>query len=448
MNIPAIITYPAVPNPISGPSTICGGTTVTYSTTAANALSYTWTVTGTGLSIASGQGTNTVSVNVQPGFGQGSIQVYSSNCISNSAVRGMVLTGIPLHSNAITGPTFVCANSTATYSMPVVTGATSYQWSLTGDVTLGASSVTSTTTSQTFIFGPNWTTGTLTVTALNACGTYSRILAINSYPTQPGSMAGLGAGLCGLSNQVYSIVPVAGATAYTWTVPAGVSIVNNTGTSVTLNFTSAFTSNSANICVAAQNSCGVGPQRCYTVTSRPAIPTITGNASVCKSNTSVHYTAASASSVSSYAWSVVGGAGLTPSGASTNVNFTTSTANPVLLKVIANNTCGASQPGQLYVSVNSACRGTLEEVENGTNEFVAYPNPTSGKVSVVFSSKNNEKVVIKLTDLLGNVLRLEEVVSVDGLNTDELDMSDLPKGIYILNLIIEDSSESKMIIRQ
>ena len=251
-----------------------------------------------------------------------------------------------------------------------------------------------------------------------------------------------------MSNQVYSIVPVAGATSYTWTVPSGVSIVNNTGTSVTLNFTNAFTSNSANICVVAKNGCGTGPQRCYTVTSRPAIPTITGNTTVCKSNTSVLYNASSTSAVSTYSWSVVGGAGLTPAGANATVNFTTSTASPVLLKAIANNSCGASQPGQLYVTVNSACRGTLEEVENGTSEFVAYPNPTSGKVSVVFSSKNNEKVVIKLTDLLGNVLQMEEVVSVEGLNTNELDMSTLPKGIYILNLIIEDSSESKMIIRQ
>ncbi|MBK6990261.1 MAG: hypothetical protein IPH33_19565 [Bacteroidetes bacterium] len=103
-NIPVLTARPSQPTALSGPSIICAGSIGTYSTTSANALSYTWTVTGAGVYIIDGQGTNTIHVNIPAGFGQGSIQVYGTNCIGNSQTRGMTITGVPIHSNAVIGP--------------------------------------------------------------------------------------------------------------------------------------------------------------------------------------------------------------------------------------------------------------------------------------------------------------------------------------------------------
>ncbi|MBK9412217.1 MAG: hypothetical protein IPN61_02140, partial [Bacteroidetes bacterium] len=81
----------------------------------------------------------------------------------------MTITGIPAHSNAVIGPSLVCANSTATYTMPGVPGVSTYTWSITGGATLIGQTLTSTATSATFNFGPTWTSGTVTISVSNAC---------------------------------------------------------------------------------------------------------------------------------------------------------------------------------------------------------------------------------------------------------------------------------------
>ena len=442
MSIPVIATYASQPAVISGPAVACGPGTYTYSTTSANALSYIWTVTGTGVSIVSGQGTNTVQVSVPAGFGQGSIQVRGSNCYGLSPVRGMTITGIPTHSNAVSGPQFVCANNTATYTMPVVPGASTYTWSITGGATLVTSGQTSTTTSATFAMGPSWTSGTVTITVGNGCGTYSRSFVVNSVPTQPGSISGPGFANCGTSNVTYSIAAVAGATSYSWTVPAGVSIVTNSGLSITVNFTGAFTTQ-GNICVTANNSCGSGVARCYTVTSRPAPPVVTGPTAVCKSQSAVTYSLTPVSGATSYSWSVTGGASIAPSGTSAIVNYNTALSSSAIVRANALNACGASSPGGVTVNVSLFCRDAQDAVATAT-ELTAFPNPTNGKATVAFTAGAKAKYVVKVTDLLGNVIVSDVITAVEGYNTQEIDMSQVAKGLYMVSLTAEDGQSQTL----
>ncbi|MBL0103731.1 MAG: T9SS type A sorting domain-containing protein [Bacteroidetes bacterium] len=445
VSIPVYATYASTPAPITGPSIVCGPGVYTFSTSSTNASGYNWTASGTGVSIQSGQGTNTVQVSISSGFISGSLQVSASNCYGNSAVRGMLLYGIPTNMNPITGNIFVCPGGTTTFAMNLVPGITSYSWSISGDATLVTSSQNATQTTATFAMGSAWTTGSVTLTVANSCGSYSRSFSVFSVPGQPGSITGPNTGLCGLSNVTYSILAVPGATSYSWTVPAGVSIVNNTGLSITVNYTAAFTG-SGSICVVPNNSCGSGPARCYGITSRLSIPTITGPASVCKSQSAVAYSATPIAGALSYTWSVTGGGTITPAGTSATVNFNTTTSSPATVRVNANNACGASQPGIYNVSVNLACREAqeLNTVSDFESSVTLFPNPTSGKADLSFGLNRNLKVEFKITDIYGKMISQEEINAVEGLNHHNTDLSNCAKGVYLLTLITSDGESRTM----
>jgi hypothetical protein len=435
MNVPVITTYPSRPNILNGPSITCGPGIYTYSTSANNASSFTWKVTGSGVTILSGQGTNTIQLSVPAGFSQGSVQVYSSNCYGNSATRGTTLTGIPLHSNSVTGPMFVCANNSAVYTMPLVPGVASsdYVWSVTGDAMVASSSVGTLSSTATINFGPSWTTGVVTINVFNICGTYSRSFTVRSTPPQPGSMSGPNTGLCNLSSIAYSIGAVTTATSYTWTVPPGVTIVSTSpnGQSIVVDFTSAFTSNSANICVTANSACGSSASRCYTVTSRTVAPTISGPTSVCKTQSNVAYSVTPLSGATSYTWTVSDNATITPSVATANVDFNTSTAGSVIVRSTALNSCGVSPIGLLGVGVNVLCR-EKSEVASVVSEMTFFPNPVShsGILSVYSHVEQNCKIEIK--DILGNTLFTNEIKTVKGENNYELSFVGYAKGTYFV----------------
>ncbi|HRY34141.1 MAG TPA: right-handed parallel beta-helix repeat-containing protein, partial [Bacteroidales bacterium] len=70
-------------------------------------------------------------------------------------------------------------------------------------------------------------------------------------------------------NRVYSISAVAGATGYTWSVPAGASITNGAGTtSITVNYPIGMPVGSYEVCVTADDSCGSSPASCFPVVVR------------------------------------------------------------------------------------------------------------------------------------------------------------------------------------
>lgn len=72
---------------------------------------------------------------------------------------------------SITGVNPACPGTTQSYSIPAVTNATAYNWTYSGSgVTLTA---TTASPSNSLVFGPSATGGTLTVTPSNACGSGS-----------------------------------------------------------------------------------------------------------------------------------------------------------------------------------------------------------------------------------------------------------------------------------
>jgi hypothetical protein len=77
-------------------------------------------------------------------------------------------------------------------------------------------------------------------------------------PAQPGNISGPVSVCHNQNNVIYSIAPVATATSYTWTVPAGTNIKTGQGTvQIKVRFGNA----AGNVTVKANNSCGSSPVR-------------------------------------------------------------------------------------------------------------------------------------------------------------------------------------------
>ncbi len=438
LNIPAITVKPAQPGFIIGNANPCGPNLFTYSIPpSTNALIYIWSVSGSGVAILNGQGSSSVQVSIPANFGQGTISVKAQNCIGTTSTRTLALTGIPSHSNALIGPGYVCAGMTGvSYSIGTVNGAgTSYAWTTTGNMTV-ASSLNG---SAVIDFGSGFTTGILSVTTSSLCGSFTRNYTIRSTPYQPGSITGPSRNLCGQTGVTYSIAPIPTATGYNWTVPAGVNITLNTGLSITVDFTPAFTG-TGNICVAATNTCGNSVSRCYSVTARPGAPApIEGPSTVCKTN-SVVFTVSPVAGATAYAWSVTGGASIAPSSNSATINFNTASLSQANITMNALNACGASSPSRKTISVNLSCR-TMEEERVSISNLEVYPNPAHGFISVNYEVNQKSIYHISVVDLLGKTILRREMMCTEGPNSLNFNLNGIGKGLYLLSIETEGSDK-------
>ena len=122
------------------------------------------------------------------------------------------------------------------------------------------------------------------------------ITYVSSVPSVPGVITG-NASMCANASGNYSIVPIPGATTYTWAVPPG-SIINSGQGTTSINLTAGNTS--GNISVTATFSCGTsGPSTLMlTIGLVPVIVASSNPASVCSGGTST----LTASGGSTYTW--------------------------------------------------------------------------------------------------------------------------------------------------
>ncbi len=339
---------PSTPGTISGLTTICSGTSNTYSVIAVSgATSYSWTLPGgwTGTSA-------TNSITATASTTSGSITVTANNSCGNSSAQtsAIIVNTTPAMPGTISGTTPICAGSTNTYSVTAVSGASSYTWTLPNGWT-GTSAAASISAAA------STTSGNITVTADNTCGSSAvKTLAVivNSIPAVPGTITG-SATICQGSSNTYSITAVSGAAFYTWTLPGGW-----TGTSSTNSITSTAGNTSGNITVTAGNTCGSSSAQTLaaTVNLIPNAPgTISGLSTIC-SGTSNTYSITAVSGAASYTWTLPGG--WTGTSATNSITAASSTTSGNVT-VTANNSCGSSSAQTLPITVNTppAIPGTI-----------------------------------------------------------------------------------------
>lgn len=303
-NCLTVSTNPApVPATPQGNTVVCAGSTEAYSIpTLPNATSYTWTVTGSAV-ITSGQGTNAIVVNWDNSSSGNVCVSAGSVCGASQPVCLAVTINATPAAPTVTGNSVVCAGGNGTYSVGTIPGAVSYNWQVTGGTITsgnGSSSVQVT-------WDANATIGTVCATAQNSCGSSIQNcfdVNINAAPPTP-VITGTSA-LCEGTNGSYSITSINGANGYTWTVPAGATIISGQNTtSIVVGWS---TAPGGNVCVAANSTCGLGPQDCFPVTV-DAMPTANAGADNAVCGLVSDLTASASVPGSTGAWANVAGPG-------------------------------------------------------------------------------------------------------------------------------------------
>lgn len=71
-----------------------------------------------------------------------------------------------------------------------------------------------------------------------------------------------------------------------------------------------------------------------------------------------------------------------------------------------------------------------------------FPNPTNGMVNVAFEVENAGEGFIRVSNALGQVVSATALGTVTGKQISSLDMSNMPKGLYFVNLIVNDKVET------
>jgi hypothetical protein len=407
------------PTSLTGPTLVCPGQTHSYTVSAVSGTNttYNWQLIPSSAGTISGTGL-TRQVTFAAGFTSAQLCV---NGISNFGLPGapiciVISTNAPTP-GAVSGLSTPCQGSTHTYSIAAVAGATSYNWSSN----IPGVSIVNNGTSASVTFPASAFSGNICVTANSACGvSAASCKAVTSgAPGVPGPISGPVQGICGASNVNYSL-STSNANSYQWVVPAGVTISGaGNMNSVNLNFGAGFTNGT--IQVIAYYDCGSASST-LSVNGAPNAPIITP-ATICAGTTELYF--ASSTGASSYNWSVSGAL------------YNQCTNPPICsqqyiewgagggsFSVTASNTCGTSAPFNLSTN----CRVS----DSGELDTKVYPNPTTGQVTVEFTSYAGGTHQLTVTDLSGRVILVEEMKAVSGLNRHDMDLGFANKGLYML----------------
>lgn len=133
----------------------------------AGAVSYSWTAP-LNSSIVSGSGTNVIGVTFNASFVSGTFSVTASNGCTVSVVRTLAVTKTPATPGVITGATTaLCGLTNVSYSVALVSGASSYNWVVPSGATIASGQGTN---SILVNFGITITSGSIGVSSVASCG--------------------------------------------------------------------------------------------------------------------------------------------------------------------------------------------------------------------------------------------------------------------------------------
>ena len=260
---------PVAPSAISGSNNVCPNTSETYSVTNnPDASEYIWTLPNgwSGTSTSSSITVNTAS------SGSGNITVKAKNDCGTSTAASFavaVKAPAPVMTGIISGPASVCSGGSGlVYTIPAISNATSYTWTLPSGW-----SGTSTTNSITATAGAS---GNISVVATNSCGDSSSsanfaVSATSGVPATPinlkSNLLASNPNLCPpVTGITFTVDAVSNATSYNWIMPTGWEITSGINTNSIIAKINANAPSPANqtVKVEAVNICGKSGQVSYT----------------------------------------------------------------------------------------------------------------------------------------------------------------------------------------
>jgi len=90
----------------------------------------------------------------------------------------------------------------------------------------------------------------------------------------------------------------------------------------------------------------------------------------------------------------------------------------------------------------------IEDPDFTEKSFKTYPNPANDFLNISFESGNANKIQLTIYDPSGRLVFSEEKFDLNGLFTKSINLTSYPKGVLIINLVIDDKFISKKIIHQ
>ncbi|MCX6323264.1 MAG: T9SS type A sorting domain-containing protein, partial [Sphingobacteriales bacterium] len=272
--------FPSTPGVITGPTDACPllGTTATYSVApVVGASGYIWSAQAGTTIVPAGPGTlgNTVTITFPTTFTTSAVTVQAVNACGTSGTRSLtIVRNNPSVPSLISGPTNACAHiapggTSATYTIPAVEGVSTYTWT----VPAGAIGLTGQGTNTiSFTYPSGYTSGTVSVTVTNGCGTSGpRSLTIGVLQAaSPGVIDVAVTTPCPNRVYTYSLPGLtANATSILWTVTGGTILTGNGTSSITVSYPS--TAVNGSVTAQAINNCSVSTIR-STAVRLPACP--------------------------------------------------------------------------------------------------------------------------------------------------------------------------------
>ncbi|CAM4265797.1 T9SS type A sorting domain-containing protein [Gillisia hiemivivida] len=406
---------PVQPGSFTGPANLCPGTQETYSVPpVTGATSYIWTLP-TGFSASNLTTSNPTLVVTAGSNGSGSITVSASNDCDTGPAQSKAIDinpPKPVLTDDITGSTGVCASTPGLkYSIPTITNASSYEWSIPSGWTITSGSGTKEITVTAGTAG-----GTISVKAINGCGdSASKSITVGLNPPPPVIPGAITFSdgtdkACVNIPETYSIPAVSNATGYLWTLPNGTT---QSTTTPSLSYT-ATTSGSLNMSVSAVNSCGTSTAKSFSINVASGLPaqpgTITASKyTVCPPETGFKLSVPQATDADSYQWFLPTGWEVT-NGAGTRtitvkINASSNYSNPTVIGVEAKNNCG-----------NSTRRNTSSNINDANAIAVSdFVFVNLGEDKTVCSSTSPISITANY-DFGGKNLKLETIRSSSGQN--------------------------------
>ncbi|MBN1822225.1 MAG: T9SS type A sorting domain-containing protein, partial [Prolixibacteraceae bacterium] len=469
----AVNSVPEAAGIITGNENVCQGTSnVVYTVPLIpGATSYVWT-------LPAGAEVTTIENEIELSFGisstSGTLKVKGCNDCGDGSESSLLITVSSLPENAgnILGESDVCLGSGYTYTVPSITGATSYFWEFPDGAT-GAS----TTNTITVNYDTNAVSGNIKVKGHNDCGEGQEStlsVTVISQPEAAGTIFGENVVCKGTSN-IYTVPAISGATSYNWTLPAGATGASTTN-SILVTFGNSAVS--GDLFVKGHNQCFEGEESSLSITVKSvpeAASIITGDENVCQGTSNVVYSVTVIPGATSYVWTLPAGAEVITTVNEVELSFSTSSTSGTL-KVTGRNDCGDGEENSLQINVfpkpdqpvitqdvdtltSSALTGNQWYYENtiisgATNQTLVidksgnyyvivtsleecisspsnilsahcswndgiknyqlkiYPNPTTGEINIS-GLPDGKKIEVSVVNMEGRLIKKQKVTSID-----------------------------------
>lgn len=396
---------PFLPSSITGNDTVCSGiSNINLSVVNQNGVTFNWTVPN-GWSINLGTGTNAIVVTSGNSGGQVSVTAQNDCGTTTSSQKGIVVVPSNLGTpSVISGSGSICPGASVWYSIPAVSGANTYSWSLPQ----GWSGAPLDSTA--ILISSGAVGGSLSVVAVNGCGNSSpaaqnvTVLPLPTISAINGTenvCEGSGAG-------IYYAAITTDVDSFVWSVPGNWSFVSanqNTSTPI-INVNS-----TGNISLTVYNACGSAQfQQPIAVVDTPQpVAVVQGNGVTCTP------------SAVSYQWYFNGN--LLPNETAQSIPVVTSSGNYSVVVSDVNGCFGSSQP------VNFTIIG-LEDV-SPAGVLAMYPNPMKEEGTLWLPcSPSHVGEILSIVDLNGRILIRRPITA---LQTKLKDLN-LSTGIYFVQV--------------